>query len=61
MHTRARRHVLAFIHFLNETVHLFLLQKTNDNQEQVIKKRKKKELSNIEQKTPKKNRGPKQG
>uniref|UniRef100_A0A674NS47 Ubinuclein 2a n=1 Tax=Takifugu rubripes TaxID=31033 RepID=A0A674NS47_TAKRU len=35
--------------------------KTSDNQEQVIKKRKKKELSNSEQKTPKKNRGPKQG
>uniref|UniRef100_H3DJG9 Ubinuclein 2a n=1 Tax=Tetraodon nigroviridis TaxID=99883 RepID=H3DJG9_TETNG len=37
------------------------LQKTNDNQEQVMKKRKKKDLSNMEKKPPKKNRVPKQG
>lgn len=38
-----------------------LFQKTNDNKEQEIKKRKKKEASNLEEKNPKKNRVPKQG
>uniref|UniRef100_A0A8C3B3F7 Ubinuclein 2a n=1 Tax=Cyclopterus lumpus TaxID=8103 RepID=A0A8C3B3F7_CYCLU len=36
-------------------------QKPNDNKEQVIGKRKKKEVDNLEEKNPKKNRVPKQG
>lgn len=39
---------------------MFFPQKPNDNQEQVMKKRKKKDLSNVD-KPPKKNRVPKQG
>ncbi|KAI3353039.1 hypothetical protein L3Q82_019612 [Scortum barcoo] len=36
-------------------------KKLNDDKEQVIKKRKKKEVNNLEEKNPKKNRVPKQG
>lgn len=38
-----------------------MFQKPNDNKEQVIKKRKKKEVNNLEEKNLKKNRVPKQG
>lgn len=48
--------------FLSEGVPVRLLfQKTNDSKEQEIKRRKKKEASNLEEKNPKKNRVPKQG
>ena len=40
---------------------MLLFQKQNDNKEQVIKKRKKKDVNNLEEKNPKKNRIPKQG
>lgn len=42
-------------------MNVLLFQKTNDNKEQAIKKRKKREVSNLEEKNPKKNRVPKQG
>lgn len=40
---------------------VFLFQKPNDNKEQVIKKRKKKEVNNLEEKNLKNNRVQKQG
>lgn len=46
---------------LSEGVHVLLFQKTNDSKEQEIKRRKKKEANNLEEKNPKKNRVPKQG
>lgn len=42
-------------------VYMLSFQKLNDNREQVIKKRKKKEVNNMEEKNPKKNKVPKQG
>lgn len=47
--------------FLSQGVNVLLFQKTDDNKEQAIKKRKKREVSNLEEKSPKKNRVPKQG
>lgn len=40
---------------------LWLFQKLNDNSEQVIKRRKKKEGNALEEKSTKKNKVPKQG
>lgn len=42
-------------------MYVLLFQKLNDNMEQVVKKRKKKEVNNLEEKNPKKNRVSKQG
>lgn len=42
-------------------MYVLLFQKLKDNREQVIKKRKKKEVNNVEEKNPKKNKVPKQG
>lgn len=42
-------------------MYMLLFQKLKDNREQVIKKRKKKEVNNVEEKNPKKNKVSKQG
>lgn len=42
-------------------MYVLLFQKLNDNREKVIKKRKKKEVSSVEEKNLKKNKVPKQG
>lgn len=47
--------------FFSQGVNVLLFQKTDDNKEQAIKKRKKREVSSLEEKSPKKNRVPKQG
>lgn len=42
-------------------MYMLLFQKLKDNREQVIKKRKKKEVNSVEEKNQKKNKVPKQG
>lgn len=53
-------HCLLFI-WINERMLLWLFQKLNDNSEQMIKRRKKKEGNTLEEKSTKKNKVPKQG